>query len=514
VSSETQVIVVGAGPTGLTLAAELAGAGVRCRVLEQRSRPSPRSRAFSLTPHTLELLEMRGQAGAMIERGLPWRYGPLGTGDRNLDFGLVDSRFNFMLILPQSRIEEALESWAIQAGVEIERGVRVVGLEQGEAGVTVRTEVGDRAGQERARFVVGCDGVRSAVRSLAGIEFHGSSYEASLIVADVHLSDPPDPPVHARTARRGMVAVFPFGDGTFRLIILDHERMKTPASTPLALDEIAESAGAILGRDLGIHDPIWMSRYRSEQRQAERYRLGRVLLAGDAAHTHIPSGGQGLQVGMQDAFNLGWKLAAEVTGSAPPGLLDTYEQERQPVGAATLKKTDLAFRYETSRAAPLRLLRWLFVRLLAHRRFQIPVLNELCGLTLRYPPASRWRAHRIVGRRAPDLAVEAEGRPARLYDLLRARRFVLVDRTAERSFAGEARAGGDRVVVAAGAAEPASLPDALLVRPDGYVAWAANGRRGEALSEVIQRWCGDGRRPPRARRVWEAAAVSQEGEIL
>lgn len=486
-SVDPQVIIVGAGPTGLTLAAELAGAGVRCRVVEQRPQRSRRSRAFSLTPHTLELLAMRGQADAMIARGLPWRHGPLGVDDRTLDFGLVDSAFNFMLIIPQNRIEEELERWAVESGAEIARGVRVTGLDQDAEGVTVLTERGERSAAMRAQFVVGCDGVHSGVRSLAGIPFAGSGYDVSLIVADVRLDNPPDPPVCAATTQRGMVAVFPFGDGTYRLVILDHELMSTPALVPVTLDEITRSAAAILGRDLGIHAPIWMSRYRSEQRQATHYRSGRVLLAGDAAHTHIPSGGQGLQVGMQDAFNLGWKLAAEVWGRAPDGLLDSYAHERMAVGAATLRKTDLAFRYEISRSATLRALRWVFVRLMAYRRLQLVVLNELCGLALRYPPESRRGAHELVGRRAPDLRVEtAPGETRRLYDLLRARRFVLLDGTADQTFAAEAR-GNPQITIAGGVQDRAGWPDAVLVRPDGYVVWAR--ARRDPLSQVIERWC-------------------------
>lgn len=486
-SQDPQVIIVGAGPTGLTLAAELAGAGVRCRVLEQRPQRSRRSRAFSLTPHTLELLAMRGQADAMVARGLPWRHGPLGVDDRTLDFGLVDSAFNFMLIMPQNRIEEELERWAIESGAEVVRGVRVVGLEQDDAGVAISTERGDRAAVQRAEFVVGCDGVHSGVRSFAGIPFAGSSYDVSLIVADVRLAHPPDPPVCAATTRRGMVAVFPFGDGTFRLVILDRELMSVPALVPVKLEEIAESAAAILGRDLGIHAPIWMSRYRSEQRQAARYRAGRILLAGDAAHTHIPSGGQGLQVGMQDAFNLGWKLAAEIAGHAPDGLLDSYAHERMAVGASTLKKTDLAFRYEISRAAPMRMLRWLFVRLMAYERIQRLVLDELCGLALRYPPDSQRGAHALVGRRAPDLQITAGSESTRLYDLLRARKFVLIDSTAERTFSAEAR-GCPQIVLAGGVTDRAAWPDAVLVRPDGYIAWASRNRR-DPLNQVIERWC-------------------------
>jgi 2-polyprenyl-6-methoxyphenol hydroxylase-like FAD-dependent oxidoreductase len=494
VSSIAPVIVVGAGPTGLTLAADLAAAGIPCRILERRPQRSPWSRAFGLQPYTLELLDIRGQADMMVERGLAWSKAPLGDGDRCLDFARLDSRFPFMLVMPQNRTEELLESWATGAGAELIREARVTGIEQDESGVAVRVEGPKSSWTERASFVVGCDGVRSTVRSLIDVPFRGSSYDCSLVIADVHLAKPPDPPVHARTGYRGMVAVFPFGDGTFRLIVLDHDRMKVPVEQPVTLDEVKESAAAILGEDLGIHDPVWLSRFRSDQRQAERYRVNRVLLAGDAAHTHIPSGGQGLQVGIQDALNLGWKLAATLAGWAPSGLLDSYEQERRPIATATLRKTDLVFKYEISRAAPLRFARWLAVQLMMVPAIQLSVIKELAGLTLRYPPARGTDAHSLVGRRAPDISFKhAEGNTSRLYELLRQRRFVLIDQSPEGTFAKNAASGwASRLTLVQERAEARQpLPPALLVRPDGIVAWAPTKSGARGLQSVLRSWCGE-----------------------
>jgi 2-polyprenyl-6-methoxyphenol hydroxylase-like FAD-dependent oxidoreductase len=494
VSLVPKVIVVGAGPTGLVLAAELASAGIPCRILERRAQRSSWSRAFGLTPYTMELLDMRGLADTAISRGLPWKHGPLGDGKNFLDFGRLDSRFPFMLIMPQNRTEEVLEEWALRAGAELVREARVVGLEQDASGVTLQVEGPDgRKWTERASYVVGCDGVRSAVRSLAGIGFNGMSYDCSLITADVRLRHVPDPPVHAITGARGTVAVFPYGDGTFRLIVLDRRRMQVPLEQPVTLEELEESVTGILGVDLGIYEPLWMSRFRSDQRQAERYRAGRVLLAGDAAHTHIPSGGQGLQVGVQDAINLAWKLAAEIEGWAPEGLLDSYERERHPIAEATLRKTDLVFKYEISSAAPLRLLRWLIMQTMKVRALQLPVVREFAGLTLRYPPPRGSGAHPLVGRRVPDVRLEQEGgSPGRLYELLRQRRFVLVDRTAEGAFAALAERGwGARVVVVRPrAVDRADLPSALLVRPDGIIAWARTRTGAAGLEAALRHWCG------------------------
>ncbi|NVI98241.1 FAD-dependent monooxygenase [Myxococcus sp. AM009] len=488
-----KVIIVGAGPTGLALAADLAGAGIPCRVLERRAQRSSWSRAFGITPYTMQLLDMRGVADTMAKHGLPWRHGPLGDGKSYLDFGMLDSRFPYMLIIPQNRTEDVLEEWARQSGADIIRGAQVMGLEQDAAGVTLQVEGPNGPWTERASFVVGCDGVRSAVRSLAGVPFHGMSYDGSLITADVHLKHPPNPPVHARTCGRGTVAVFPYGDGTFRLVVLDRKRLNVPVEQPVTLEEIQESVTEILRMDLGIHEALWMSRFRSDQRQAERYRVGRVLLAGDAAHTHIPSGGQGLQVGIQDAINLGWKLKAELEGWAPEGLLDSYEQERHPIAAATLRKTDLVYKYEISSAAPLRFIRWLIMQTMKVKAFQLPVVKELTGQSLRYPPPRGADAHAMVGRGIPDAHLEQGGEASRVYELLRTRRFVLVDQTPEGLFAACAGSGWEgRLDVRQGKlTNRKELPAALLIRPDGIVAWAPTRTGTHGLRAALRQWCGD-----------------------
>ncbi|MDG4862421.1 FAD-dependent monooxygenase, partial [Streptomyces sp. T-3] len=398
------VLVVGSGPTGLALAAELSSAGISCQVVDKRAEPSPHSRAFGLLPRTLELLELRGRAGQFVDQGLPWAHASLGDGRSWLDYGTVDSPFPYMLVIPQNRTEKELHSWAVESGAEIRRGTELTALRQDDSGVTAELTGPDGPATWRGDFLVGCDGVRSTVRELAGIPFEGSSYDSSLIVADVHLATEPDPVVYARTGPRGMVVLFPFGDGTFRVIVLDHERMSAPVSEPVTVDELRASCQAILGTDFGLHDPLWMSRFRSAQRLSERYRLGRVLLAGDAAHTHIPSGGQGLQTGIQDAMNLGWKLAAHLHGRAPAHVLDTYQRERRPIARATLRKTDLVFRFETSKSPVSRLVRALTTRLMGLPALETSVVEQMSGLTLRYPPlpgAVAGTAHRLVGRRLP-----------------------------------------------------------------------------------------------------------------
>ena len=492
-SVSCEVMIVGAGPTGLALAAELAGAGVQCRVIERRAEPSPHSRAFTVMSYTLELLDMRGVADEMVGRGLPSRYGAIGDGKRYLDFGRLDSRFPFMLLLPQHDTEEILEAWAIQSGAQILREARVTGVAQDDNGVSVEIEHAGRTWTERALYLVGCDGVHSSVRKLADIPFEGRAYDSSLIIADVHLRNPPDPAVHARISRRGMGAVFPFPKELFRLILLDHERMQVPVTEPVTLPEIEASARALLGTDLGIHDPVWLSRFRSEQRQAAHYRQNRIFLAGDAAHTHVPSGGQGLQMGVQDAFNLGWKLAAHIHGRAPEGLLDSYEKERYPIAAETLRQTDISFRYETSRSVWVSVARRAAMQLMRLKGVQKSVIDNFAGFRLRYTPPGA-ASSRFVGRRLPDITIgSAAERTTRVHELLRQRLFVLVDQTSDGVLA-TAVAGQwvDRLRVVRGRVSTRSgLPTGFLIRPDGIVAWASSKRDVPGLRSALRQWCGE-----------------------
>ncbi|ATE55015.1 FAD-dependent oxidoreductase [Actinosynnema pretiosum] len=472
-----RVLVVGAGPTGLVLAAELAEAGVPCRVLEKRAARGELSRAFTVEPRTLELLDMRGRAGALVDRGLPCRRPPVGDEGGYLDYGLLDTPFPFSLTIPQFHTEQALLASARAAGAEIATGVEVVGLDQDGDGVRLRVRGPEGERVERADYVVGCDGVNSTVRELAGVEFDGWNYDESVMMADARLGNPPAPPAFARITRRGMVAVFPFRDGTFRIIAFDHEKMRLPADLPLELEDLRESCTSILGVDVRPHDPVWLSRFRSSQRHAKRYRVGRVLLAGDAAHTHIPSGGQGLQTGIQDAFNLGWKLRAVLDGWAGGALLDSYEAERYPIAAETLRKTDLSFRFETSNGPVARAVRAVVSRAVRIKPVQRVNLEHLSGLTLRYPRAG----HPWTGRRVPDRPLVGGGR---LFELFRDGGFVLIGAP------GAAGAWGARVREAR-LAEPIGrgCPPVVLARPDGYVAWA--GKAGDpGVGEALRQWCG------------------------
>ncbi|MBB0242552.1 hypothetical protein FNQ90_00135 [Streptomyces alkaliphilus] len=479
-----RVLIVGAGPTGLALAGELAGFGIPCQVVDKRGARSPLSRACTVEPRTLELLDMRGRVGDVLARGRKCPHPPLGNDDGHLDYGLLDTSFPFSLSIPQSKTEEALQIAAEKAGAVVLAGTEVTGLRQDAKGVDV-TMVGPGGPfTVRASYVVGCDGVNSTVREALGVGFEGWNYEQSLMMADARLSNPPGPAEYARITRRGMAALFPFKDGTYRIIVLDREKFAVSPEQPLSLEDLSESCTAILGSDVGIHAPVWLSRFRSSQRHAKRYRVDRVLLAGDAAHTHIPSGGQGLQTGIQDAFNLGWKLRAVLAGRAPHGLLDSYEAERYPIAAQTLRKTDLSFRFETSDSLPARLLRkatmW-SMRIGAVHRINV---EHLSGLVLRYPPAGsgRW-----AGRRVPDRPLVPSDGPGRLYELFHDGEFVLIG---AKNCPSSATGWADRLrtgILATPIGE--RWPPFVLIRPDGYVAWA--GRTpDEGLTRALQRWCG------------------------
>lgn len=478
-SPPPSVLIVGAGPTGLALAGELALRGVACTVVDRRREPSDRSRAFGLLPVTLDQLDARGLADAMVRRGLPWAVAPFGDGtDRGLSFAGLRGRFPFMLIIPQDTTERVLEEAAAERGAVIRRGVRVETLR--DLGDRVRVGLRTEGAEPRERdfdFVVGCDGVRSTVRAMAAIPFRGRDYPDSLIVADVELSQPPSPAVSARSVDRGMVALFPFPDGGYRVVVEDHERMDVLPEVAVSPAELRDSMRAILGTDHGLARVRWASRYRSQQRQATAYVSGRLLLAGDAAHTHVPSGGQGLQAGIADAMNLGWKLAAVAHG-ADADLLATYERERHPVAAAALRKTDLLYRFNTASSRLARAVRWAGLRACAIPAVHSSVVRDIAGHGLAYPSARSRGDSSQVGRRFPDLrvswAVDSRGAStggSRLAELLRLGGPVLL--TPPGSPAG--RTWGPITTAALAEPSPAPRRHAVLVRPDGFVAWTGDG---------------------------------------
>jgi 2-polyprenyl-6-methoxyphenol hydroxylase-like FAD-dependent oxidoreductase len=466
------VVVVGAGPTGLMLAGELALGGVTVRLLDERTDMPNITRAFAVHARTLELLDARGMADELLTRGVPV-YDIAPPGGTVIDLRALPTRFGMLLVVPQSGTEQVLQERTDSLGVPVVRGAEVVELTQDDDGVTLQCADGDAV---RAKYVVGCDGAHSTVRRLVGIEWVGKQYETHILLADVALTRAPQETLSGVTNERGAVLMIPFGDGWFRAIAWDRLREQAPLKEPVTLEEIRDSFHRIAGEDFGMTEMRWSSRFLSERKQAEHYRSGRAFIAGDAAHVHSPLGGQGMNTGIGDAMNLGWKLAEAVHGTAPDWLLDSYEGERHPVGADVLRLTDAFNQLVLGRSRAQRLIRAVAIGSLT----RIPVTKKflagrLTQIGIGYPRASRGD-HRMVGRRMPD--VDCGG--TRLYELLRKGEFVLVTREG---------VGVERADVVSAVHNDTALPAAVLVRPDSYVAWADDQLPTEShVAASIARW--------------------------
>jgi 2-polyprenyl-6-methoxyphenol hydroxylase-like FAD-dependent oxidoreductase len=480
------VIIAGAGPTGLMLACELALAGVPCRVLDRRAGQSNVTRAFAVHARTLELLDARGLAAELVPRGVPVRQVAPAPG-AVLDLTEFDTPYPMVLIAPQSATERLLEARAVRLGARIDYGAEVTGLHQDAEGVAVDVTRNGTVTTERAGYVVGCDGSHSAVRELVGIDFVGEHYPTHILLADVRLAEPPEEALFARNNVEGVVLCVPFGDGWYRAIVWDRLRQRAPLEEPVTADEMRSAFHRIAGTDFGMSEPRWSSRFLSEHRQARHYRVGRVLIAGDAAHVHSPLGGQGMNTGIGDAMNLGWKLAGVVHGWAPPWLLDSYEDERHPVGAQVLKMTDVFNKMMVGDSAFVRAAaRKLVTVVLRSRRLRLIIGGRLTGIGISYRSRERGQ-HAWTGRRMPDVS-SADGR---LYELLRDGRFLLVAAPGTDAVDQVGARWSDRVraaYVERGAI--ADLPGAVLVRPDGYVAWAADAPTGDEVRAAVSAWCG------------------------
>ncbi|MEU7582234.1 FAD-dependent oxidoreductase [Streptomyces sp. NPDC041068] len=467
------VVVVGAGPTGLLLAGDLAAAGVAVTLVEKRAHGiSNLSRAMVVHARTLEQFDARGLADELEAKGRPLR--TLRLFERlSIDLENLPSRFRHVLVLPQYEVERTLERRAVDAGVRFVYETEVTGLRQDEGGVTLEVSGPDGAPEAlRAAYVVGADGLHSGVREAVGLPFPGRSVIRSLVLADVRLTEKPESLLTVRAAGDSFAFIAPFADGYYRVIGWNRTR-DVPDSEPLDLDEVKELARQALGRDYGMHDARWMSRFHSDERQAPAYRVGRVFLAGDAAHVHSPAGGQGMNTGLQDAANLSWKLAAAVDGRAPQGLLDSYQAERYPVGKAVLRSSGGMVRLAMAKRPWTLAVRAVLASLATHvRPVRAKLVGRLTGIGFRYP-ASRG-AHRLAGRRVPDVAL----REGRLYEALRAGEFVLISPEGVKHAAG-------RAVPVHWASDRRTT---LLVRPDGYVAWAAEGADAGAVEAALGEW--------------------------
>lgn len=483
IPTETEVVIVGAGPAGLMLAGDLAAAGAGVTVLERRVDDSTLTRAFGVHARTLELLDARGLADDLVATGSTVRSLRL-FGRVAVDLTRLPSRFPFLLVTPQYQIERLLRGRAEQHGAAIVSGAEVTGVRQDADGVVADVAGGGRI---RASYLVGADGVHSRVRQQLGMPFPGESVLQSLMLADVRLTDAPEGVLAFNTARDCFAFLAPFGDGWYRIFAWDR-RHQQPDTAPVDFEEIRGIARRALGTDYGMREPRWMSRFHNDERQVPRYRCGRVFLAGDAAHVHSLAGGQGMNTGVQDAANLGWKLAATINGWAPEGLLDSYHDERHPIGRLVIRGSGTIIRSATAGSAAKRAAR----AIIGGAALSTPpvarkIAGMISGIGLRY--SAPRGAHPLTGARAPEMLLAGHGQPEdRLYQTLRHGKFVLVGPS---GLARTAAPWKDRVSLA-------TVPDpdapVMLVRPDGYLAWIARQAKSErqdsAVGDALAAHCG------------------------
>ncbi|MEU0534669.1 FAD-dependent monooxygenase [Amycolatopsis tolypomycina] len=474
--SDPDVLVAGAGPAGLLLAAELALAGVRTTIVERLPERPPYCRGFNLNSRSLDLLARRGLAEGLVAEGHRVPIAPVtGLPDPLLLDGTATDH-PFSLGIPQTRVEEVLEARARELGVEILHGHELRSFRQDGDGVTASIHNGLDI---RARYLVGCDGGRSTVRKQAGIEFPGVDARWYALLGDVECELPYGP-----SAGPDGRSVFVIPRPGYVRIVVREDDPPSDKDTPVTLERLQEQVDTALGRHVELRAPRWLTRFGNAARLAARYREGRVLLAGDAAHIHPPAGAIGVNVALDDAFNLGWKLAATVHGTAPDGLLDTYHDERHTAGTRILANTQAQVALEEAGAEP-----WadLMRRVAAHPAGNRALAEIITGLDACYEPGG----HAWLGRLAPDVPLRVSGAETHLANLLHAGRPVLVDLTSSGAFG--AWSAGVAVVMAStlDTADTSGI-DAVLLRPDGHVAWVGTRDSGDTgLAEAVHRWVGD-----------------------
>lgn len=494
--TEHAVVIAGGGPTGLMLAGELALAGVDVAIVERRpNQDITGSRAGGLHARTIEVFDQRGIAGRFLAEGQKAQ--AIGFAGVTLSISDFPTRHPYSLGLWQNHIERILAGWVAEMAVPIYRGREVTGFTQDESGVDVELSDGQSL---RAQYLVGCDGGRSLVRKAAGIAFSGSDPTTSNLIAEAELSElPPQWGI-----RRDGLGIHSIGrveytihdgeivyadEGPVRILVTEQQAGATSEPT---LEDLRSALIAVYGTDYGIHSPVSISRFTDAARQAEVYRKGRVLLAGDAAHVHAPDGGQGLQTGVQDAVNLGWKLAQVIKGTSPESLLDTYHAERHPVGARVLRNTlaAVALRREDDRT---KALRDTMAELLGMDEPRKTFAAMLSGLDIHYDFGE---GHPLHGRRMPDLDLVTANGPLRVFALLHEARPVLLNLGEPGAFV--ITPWVDRVTVidaeytgswALPVLGEITAPAAVLIRPDGYVAWVGEGKQA-GLVDALTTWFG------------------------
>src|ERR1700739_2988510 len=493
--SSAPVIIAGAGPTGLARATELRRGGADILSLERRpNRGVDGSRAAGMQPRPVRMLDQRGLAERFLAAGPPSNLGNF-AGIR-LDYSILPSRFPYAINIMQAETEQILEDVAAELGASVRWSTEVTGLRQVGDGFKAPAEGPKGTETLFGSYLVGCDGGRSSVRKLMGVGFPGTDPTMVALIGDVELDEPPPRPLFLDRRQCGLITAIQFRPGWYRVGTTERERTAGP-DDPVTIEELRASAVRVAGTDFGMHSARWLSHFSDAVRQAKQYRVGRVLLAGDAAHIHLPAGGQGMNMGMQDAFNLGWKLAAVMRGDAPDSLLDTYQDERHAADADTLKiiRAQSVLCEPGPRTAELYDLVTHLVGFDEVNRYLSTVQS---GLDIRYPMAGE---HPLLGRRVPDMPINSSAGGARVFDLLQAARPVLLDFSNSAGLHDAAAAWAGRIEIVN--ADPLSeagrvpgvgtthAPSALLISPDGYVSRVNDADNDlSLLRENLTTWCG------------------------
>ncbi|MFI5710055.1 rifampin monooxygenase [Kribbella sp. NPDC051620] len=469
------VIIAGGGPTGMMLAAELRLHGVEVVVLERLLEPSPIVRSLGMHARTVEVMDQRGLLERFLALGTKYPVGGFFAGIRKPAPERLDTNHPYTLGILQPVTDRVLTEYAAEVGTDIRTGAELVGLSQDDDGVTVELADGTEL---RSRYLVGCDGGRSTVRKLLGVAFPGQEATREALLAELKLTASPETVTEVMTEVRKTELWFgagPVGDGMYRVVVPAAGVSENPRIPP-TIDEISKQMIATAGTDFGVHSPSWTSRFTDATRLVEQYRTGRVLLAGDAAHVHPPIGGQGLNLGIQDAFNLGWKLAATVNGWAPDDLLDSYHTERHPVAASVLENT-VAQGVLMSNDPAGRAVRNLVSDLMDFDEVNRYLTQMIMSVDIHYDFGE---GPHLLGRRLKDVQLKQ----GHLYGLMHTGRALLLDQTGKLSTEGWT----NRVDHVIDTTDEADFPAALL-RPDGHVAWL--GENQQDLQTALQKWFGE-----------------------